>query len=203
MASRGLSIIIIGGGIFLFWILFFAYGFIAAEKGYEDFPTFYEMFKAGTDARTVEGLESVDMEALGGIFMLILGIFGAAIGVIVIFAGGLVMLYEKLRKHDLFSVKKKTVSPVWQIICVFIPGFDLWAVYRIKKLRYGLAVWGISYITTFAEIYEIIPVISIPYGFTVLLTLVYAYFVYRWSKDWNNKIKSPAISEEDHSGIFT
>ena len=203
MASRGLSIIVIGGGIFSFWILLFANGFVAAEKGYEDFPTFYEMYRAITDMQTVVGLESVDIEALTGLFLLILGILGAAIGIIVIFAGGLVMLYEKLRKRDLFSVRNKTVSPVWQIICVFIPGFDWWAFYRIKKLRLGLAIWGISYLTTLGEIYEIIPASSIPFVFQALFALVYAYFVYRWSKDWNNKIKSVAISEEDHFGIFT
>ena len=107
---------------------------------------------------------------------------------------------------------KGPVSIIWQIIFTFIPILDLWAFYRIKKLRRFF-------------LYVIVPGIAIMLGFLVLILgntdfsnfddptfdpflqddptmiamniaspiievgfqILSIYLVYTWSKEWNQK----------------
>ena len=106
---------------------------------------------------------------------------------------------------------KGPVSILWQIIFTFIPILDLYAFYRIKKLRkYFLFViiplfaitLGITFSFVLAELQssdfsfedesmsneneEFLALIFIPVeiGFQILTI----YFVYTWSKRWNEQV---------------
>jgi len=102
---------------------------------------------------------------------------------------------------------KGPVKIVWQIIFIFIPVLDLWAFYRIKKLRkFILIVWIPEIVITMVIItpmilasveqsltgspmlddqflMEIILLYIIETGFTILSI----YLVYKWSKEWNRQ----------------
>ena len=102
---------------------------------------------------------------------------------------------------------KGPVKIVWQIIFIFIPILDLWAFYRIKKLRrFALMVWISEIIITMIIIIPIIvgDVDQILNGnpmqdnesilTTILLYVVETgfailsiYLIYKWSKEWNVK----------------
>ena len=108
---------------------------------------------------------------------------------------------------------KGPVSILWQIIFTFIPILDLYAFYRIKKLRrYFLYViiplfvitFGITFLFVLAELpssdfsfedesmtsenEEFLSLIFIPVeiGFQILTI----YFVYTWSKRWNEQVSN-------------
>ncbi|MDH3502503.1 MAG: hypothetical protein OEL69_08375 [Nitrosopumilus sp.] len=102
------------------------------------------------------------------------------------------------------------VSKFWQIIFTFIPILDLYAFYRIKKLRkyflyviipFLAIVLGITFSLVLAELQsrdfsfeddsitteneEFLSLIFVPIeiGFHILTI----YFVYTWSKQWNEQ----------------
>jgi cytochrome bd-type quinol oxidase subunit 1 len=108
---------------------------------------------------------------------------------------------------------KGPVSILWQIIFTFIPILDLYAFYRIKKLRkYFLYViiplfaitLGITFSFVLSELQnpdfsfddesmtseseEFLSVIFVPIeiGFQILTI----YFVYTWSKRWNEQVSN-------------
>ena len=108
---------------------------------------------------------------------------------------------------------KGPVSILWQIIFTFIPILDLYAFYRIKKLRkYFLYViipllaitFGITFLFVLAELpssdfsfedesmssenEDFLSLIFIPVeiGFQILTI----YFVYTWSKRWNEQVSN-------------
>jgi hypothetical protein len=108
---------------------------------------------------------------------------------------------------------KGPVSILWQIIFTFIPVLDLYAFYRIKKLRkYFLYViiplfaitLGITFSFVLAELpssdfsfddesmnsenEEFLSLIFVPVeiGFQILTI----YFVYTWSKRWNEQVSN-------------
>ena len=102
---------------------------------------------------------------------------------------------------------KGPVKIVWQIIFIFIPVLDLWAFYRIKKLRkFALMVWIPEIVITIAIItpivmanveqtlngnhmvgdefiVETILLYIVETGFTILSI----YLIYKWSKEWNKQ----------------
>ena len=102
---------------------------------------------------------------------------------------------------------KGPVKIVWQIIFIFIPVLDLWAFYRIKKLRrFALMVWIPETIITMIIIIPIVAgdVDQILNGnpmqdnesilTTILLYVVETgfailsiYLIYKWSKEWNRQ----------------
>ena len=105
---------------------------------------------------------------------------------------------------------KGPVKIVWQIIFIFIPVVDLWAFYRIKKLRkFVLMVWIPEIVITMVIITPIIlaeveqtlngnPMLGdqfimetiilyiVETGFTILSI----YLIYKWSKEWNKQFPS-------------
>ncbi len=97
-------------------------------------------------------------------------------------------------------VKQKSVTVAWQVVFTFIPIADLWAFYRIQKLRlYLLIIYGGNIITGI--------IIGIIFGFTyqlmempddfsyyipsivtaIAFQLLAIYFVVKWSRNWNAK----------------
>jgi len=97
-------------------------------------------------------------------------------------------------------VKQKSVTVAWQVVFTFIPFVDLWAYYRIQKLRlYLLIIYGGNIIAGI--------IIGITFGFTgslmempdvssyyipsiavgIAFHLLAIYLVVKWSRNWNAK----------------
>jgi len=195
------STIIVGLGIFSVWALTYATIFLGIYSGLEGFPTQDEMNELRASRNSMEKFFSNDINPLTTYFMLWLSEAGIIFGSIVVICGALIWAYEQATKKS-HSPKKKKVSIFWQIVCSFIPGFDLWAVYRIKKLWFGVIVWAISYGTGFAELYGMIPEFGDPIIVSLILIIMYAGFVFKWSRDWNKMLSGEKVSEQDKA-LFT
>ena len=198
---KAYSILLIGTGIFVTWLYIFGHFVIGINEGLEGFPTITEMYSL-VNNMSIENLTE-NTNAFIALFMIVLGIFGAGVGALVLFSGGILLLYERIKGIKSYSIKRKPVSLVWQVVCSLLPGFDLWALYRIKKLRIGSIVYVIPYAGSLLSIYAIIPEIdlSIPISFGV--GLLFTIFVYLWSRNWNNKLKSATISDLNDRPVFT
>lgn len=108
---------------------------------------------------------------------------------------------------------KGPVRIVWQIIFIFIPVLNLWAFYRIKKLRkFFLIIWIPEIVITLVIIapiilasveqnlnenmlydqffMETIILYIIETGFTILCI----YLVYKWSKEWNKQFLGSSMA---------
>ena len=102
-------------------------------------------------------------------------------------------------------VQKKPVNVKWQMLFVLIPFLDLYASYRIQKLRLWLLIFGVGFgIATLLLNYaifgidysdwdkEIVPWDPSRTYFTigiVIITLGTAvYVIRRWSITWNEKV---------------
>jgi len=101
-------------------------------------------------------------------------------------------------------VEKKTVSVNWQTLFIIIPVIDLWASYRIEKLRLyllvviaiivveilgGFLIFGDSYADYFLgevitenllDVYDLVAVL-VEIGISIVL-------IRMWTKEWNFKI---------------
>ena len=102
-------------------------------------------------------------------------------------------------------VKQKPVSVNWQTLFVFIPIVDLWAFYRIQKLRMSLLIFlvgfgGAAIALSFAtlgiegflaedpeEIYSNSAYIGSSIGLTIAQFALAIYLIRKWSKEWNKK----------------
>jgi len=102
-------------------------------------------------------------------------------------------------------VEKKPVSINWQMIFVLIPLLDLYASYRIQKLRLWLliflvgngivailmdyAIFGIPYHDLITKAHYLDPDIMYIHVLYVIVTLGIAVFIIRtWSISWNKKL---------------
>ena len=115
-------------------------------------------------------------------------------------------------------VERKPVSVNWQTLFVFIPFVDLWAAYRIQRLRWYLLVFAVGFgiaqfalssaindsITTSIMMQDSMmnfqqdPELDALFSSDVFVVLVIAeiiefavriYLIRRWSKEWNFKIR--------------
>ncbi len=113
-----------------------------------------------------------------------------------------------LIKYDLDShnmVEKKSVNVNWQMVFVLIPFLDLYASYRIQKLRLWLLIFGLGFgiaaillnyamygIDHFGWDNEIDAWDSSKMLFHITLTIVAlgaaVYVIRRWSISWNKKL---------------
>lgn len=111
------------------------------------------------------------------------------------------------RRFQIDLPAKGSVKIVWQIIFIFIPVLNLWAFYRIKKLRkFFLFVWIPEMIITLIIITPMVlanveqslnrnPMLDGEFLMeTVLLYIVETgfailsiYLIYKWSKEWNKQ----------------
>jgi len=102
-------------------------------------------------------------------------------------------------------VEKKPVNVKWQMLFVLIPFLDLYASYRIQKLRLWLLIFGVGFgIATFLMNYAIFgmhdsvwdfeievwdPTMTFFHIAVVIITLGSAvYVIRRWSITWNEKV---------------
>lgn len=108
-------------------------------------------------------------------------------------------------------VKKEPVNVNWQTLFVFIPILDLWAAYRVQKLRMFLLIFlvgfggasiliEIAFLENIDGMLELSPNYVIPdyvvagiyISITVVNFVVAVILIRKWSKEWNNKLKSGA-----------
>ena len=105
-------------------------------------------------------------------------------------------------------VKQNPVSVNWQTLFVFIPIVDLWAAYRIQKLRMFLLIFLVGFgiagmVIQFAvlgdelffmdeqeDIFSNSPYLGSNIGLTLLHFGLAVYLIRRWSKNWNKKFES-------------
>jgi len=107
-------------------------------------------------------------------------------------------------------VEKKPVNVKWQMIFVLIPFLDLYASYRIQKLRLWLLIFGVGVVIAsillnyalfgmdlfgmnhFGWNNEIEALDSAKLYFHITLTIVIlgaaVYVIRRWSTSWNEKV---------------
>jgi hypothetical protein len=120
---------------------------------------------------------------------------------------------EDERRFKIDLPAKGPVRIVWQIIFIFIPVLNLWAFYRIKKLRkFFLIIWIPEIVITLVIIapiilasveqslnenmlydqffMETIILYIIETGFTILCI----YLVYKWSKEWNRQFLGSSMA---------
>ncbi len=104
-------------------------------------------------------------------------------------------------------VKQKSVTVAWQVVFTFIPFVNLWAFYRIQKLRlYLLIIIGSSIIAgiimgiimviimgiTFGSTGSSMEMLDVSYyissiGVSIAIQLLAIYLVVKWSRNWNAK----------------
>jgi len=102
-------------------------------------------------------------------------------------------------------VKQKPVNVNLQTVFVFIPILDLWAFYRVQKLRLALLIFLVGFsaaaiVMVFAtlgpdgfmvedldEIYSNSAYIGSSIGLTLAQYGLAVYLIRRWSKEWNKK----------------
>jgi len=102
-------------------------------------------------------------------------------------------------------VEKKPVNVKWQMLFVLIPFLDLYASYRIQKLRLWLLIFGVGFgIATFLMNYALFGMDHFDWDNAIkpwdpdtmyfhitvtIVTLVSAvYVIRRWSISWNEKV---------------
>lgn len=105
-------------------------------------------------------------------------------GVFLMFIGGPKFYNEQRKETETFVFKK--VNLFWQVIGSLIPGFDLFVMYRIKKLRLGVMVFSIQYVIYVLTL-TIIPIFYAE-RIDILTTLGYAIIVFMWSRQWNKQL---------------
>ncbi len=104
-------------------------------------------------------------------------------------------------------VKQKSVTVAWQVVFTFIPFVNLWAFYRIQKLRlYLLIIIGSSIIAgiimgiimviimgiAFGSPGSSMEMLDVSYyissiGVSIAIQLLAIYLVVKWSRNWNAK----------------
>ena len=95
-------------------------------------------------------------------------------------------------------VAKGKVSLPWQIVGTILPPTGIYAFTRIKKGKYGIIIYVVTYCLgilhelTKAENVDIFQLLT---AFSLLLSAVIIpiYFMAKWSKEWNNSIDKQNI----------
>lgn len=76
-----------------------------------------------------------------------------------------------------------------QMIYSVIPILNLWAAYRIKKLRMFVFLLIVIFVINIAVAFIIPFPYSLPVEIAIYVAIVYRYMK-RWTVDWNNKFSS-------------
>ena len=211
---KAYSILLIGTGIFVYWLIVAMNIEYSIDNELNGFPPRHEITAYRANTSGILNSVDVDPEYLEtlrpaveeyreqhkDIFQVIVfntfSQLSAATGFLILFSGAILLLIQKLR-HVSNSIEQKPVSVKWQIMCSFLPGFDLWALYRIQKLRIGGAVIAIMYISSLLSFYSISPPFE-TFGFIQGIEgLILAFFFYLWSRDWNRNLTSKEYSRKD------
>jgi hypothetical protein len=120
---------------------------------------------------------------------------GLILGGLLMGLGSLKFFLEK-QQDSKFDFKK--VSLFWQVVGSAIPGFDLFVMYRIQKLRLGsivyasqIAVWTISLHSGISD--------AVDTNIALLVGIGYVIIVYIWSKKWNEQFNESLKNENEKS----
>jgi len=136
-----------------------------------------------TGVKTIQIL-TLETEGVTALISLLVYFSGIGLGVLLLFIGGMKLVYEKIKSQKNI-VEQKRVSLSWQIVGSMFPGFDLLVLYRIKKLRIGSMVYSLLYVLPlviyFTGLYSMsgIDCLLIGFGYVVLVLI--------WSRQWNEQ----------------
>jgi len=188
---KGSSLLIVGTSIFIISI----FGLLIASStllSTDDYSQSFSMphLSEDTNLKTFEEYLDGKVNELSFLESQI----GIGIGILLIMIGGIKFVNEKDREQKCL-VEKKPVSLVWQVIGSAFPGFDLFVMYRIKKLRLGslvyasqFVIWGASYLSDVSAVTDT--------NIGLLVGIGYAVVVYVWSKKWNKQFPENSVNEE-------
>jgi len=181
--AKGIPVILFGAGATFFWISVFLSIFIAIQQGVEGYPT---EFSPQTWINNLRSLDSfLNNDSAADILLIFISIFGVFVGLFIMFLGALVLTTEISTKQKVHDVKRKRVSIVWQIIFSFVPGLDLWVIYRIQKLRLGGIIYSINFASGMIGMYFVTQDFDTFGEISIIGSIIFAFFVFRWSKKWN------------------
>jgi len=183
--TKGIPVILFGSGTTFIWLSFFLSILIPIQQGVEGYPS---EFSPQTWMRDLQNFDSfANDESAGFILLIFISVFGIFVGLFIMFLGLLVLTTEISTKQKIHDVKRKYVSIVWQVIFSFIPGLDLWIIYRIEKLRLGGIIYSINFASGILGMYFATPDYDVSLAVSIIISIIFAFFVFRWSKDWNAK----------------
>ena len=170
------SVLIIGTGIFIFYVFFIM---SAVTPAYDDYLLQNEISNLKFSQYIAEYDQGIDT-----LLYIIVGYGGLGLGILLLIIGGVKVLSNK-RKSQEIIVEEKQVNLVWQVIGSLFPGFDLWVMYRIKKLRLASIVYSITIVS------QVLYMLGMPEGnFNdwYFFTIGYAVIVFIWSRQWNKHL---------------
>ena len=185
------SLILIGTGIFIFYVNMVLITYSAVV--FTDDPTILNQIWNIRHSGFSLDVISENSDGLTMMLMILLGFTGMTFGFLLLFIGGIKLVNEK-RKSQENIPEQKRVSIVWQVIGSMIPGFDLWVLYRIKKLRLGSIVYALQYAFGFVLVFSDGVYENPENG--ILITIGYAAVVFIWSRKWNEQFLENNIDEE-------
>lgn len=92
-------------------------------------------------------------------------------------------------------IKKDLVDVNWQTVFAVIPWVNLYASYRIKKLRlFLLLIIAIGVGTAILQTYILVE--KTPYLATMIGIPFYIVFIRKWSKAWNEQFSKSITTDE-------
>jgi len=181
--AKGIPVILFGAGATFFWFSVLLAMFIPIQQGIEGYP---DEFSPQTWINDLRNLDSfVNDDSAAEILLIFISIFGVFVGFFIMFLGALTLTSEISTKQKLHDIKRKRVSIVWQIIFSFVPGLDLWVIYRIQKLRLGGIIYSIIFASELIGMYFVTQDFEPFIEISIILSIIFAFFVFRWSKNWN------------------
>ena len=126
-----------------------------------------------------------------------------AIGMTLLVVGIAVYFIDKRKgKPIYFSNKNKPVDVGYQIAFVFFPGLDLYAFYKVKKLRMYLLIILAIAIPTAISVWVLS---DSSYNYLIITGVTLStgiYFIQKWSRKWNKQFDNPEPSN-DGNVFFT
>ena len=103
-------------------------------------------------------------------------------------------------------VEKKPVSVNWQTLFAIIPIIDLWAFYRIEKLRMLILVvigmFVVSFIVGFVEGFLFFGMSDFFTWIVILVGVIISIILIRsWSTEWNEKFETSDKDDDSPDGV--
>ena len=123
-------------------------------------------------------------------------LIGIVFGGVLMGLGGLKFILEKQQISEDSELKK--VSLFWQVVGSAIPGFDLFVMYRIQKLRLGSLVFASQFVIFTVSLHSGVSS-EIDTNIGLLVGIGYAIVVYIWSKRWNEQFRDDLQTNNEKS----
>ena len=179
--AKGIPVILFGAGATFFWLSIL----VAIEIGAEGYPSEFSPQTWINDLQEIDSFLSDDSSTF--VLMIFFSLFGAFVGLFVMFLGSLILTTEISTRQKINEIKRKKVSIVWQVIFSFVPGLDLWVIYRIEKLRLGGIIYSVNFASGLIGVFFMTQDFDTSSLISIIVSIIFAFFVYRWSKEWNAK----------------